>query len=614
MSDMKEAVAEKRKRLEQLKVKREERKKVKEQQEKEKADKETILSAVPPSHLDQSVFSRVDSLLTGTSDQPLIDPSISNGLSETLEANNVKSSTVTTERKTISLVTMTPVITDIMPEEIVRYDKEVQAGDSGPNMEQLAAEEEEKARTEAEIQARKKREQEALDQQDKLRREQEVEERKARELTKQQKSAILHSKEFSDFFKRSSLLVERALNQNEQYDLTVDYSAASQSGVSEEKKLILSRTKFVDKTTEDRPVTSIDWSPQYKELLLASYAPKEDSLSANPDGLVLVWSLHMPKRPEYYFYCQSAVLVAQFHPSDPKLILGATHSGQVVIWDTREKSTPVSRTSLSNGHTHPIFAMSAMPNNTLHQIVSVSSDGKLCVWNDNDLVEPQAQSELKWDKKEVTVSSLSFSRRDATRIVLGSDEGKLYSTKIYEDPIAINEVINAHDAPITQVQFHPVQKNDSSDFSDLFLTCSYDWTVKLWTSKTSWTTNNEVKSKPLYTMESARDYVYDVQWSPTHPSLFVAGDGTGGLDFWDLSRDTEVPVHRAQLYDNKSDEKSVADRAVSRLKWNDEGKKLAVGMSDGSLHIADVADEIARADDLTTKDKFYANLQKAQNF
>jgi hypothetical protein len=34
--------------------------------------------------------------------------------------------------------------------------------------------------------------------------------------------------------------------------------------------------------------------------------------------------------------------------------------------------------------------------------------------------------------------------------------------------------------------------------------------------------------------------VYDVAWSPIHPALFAAVDGTGRLDLWNLNKDTEV--------------------------------------------------------------------------
>ena len=36
--------------------------------------------------------------------------------------------------------------------------------------------------------------------------------------------------------------------------------------------------------------------------------------------------------------------------------------------------------------------------------------------------------------------------------------------------------------------------------------------------------------------------MYDVQWSPIHPALFAAVDGTGRLDLWNLNNDTEVQM------------------------------------------------------------------------
>jgi WD40 repeat protein len=50
------------------------------------------------------------------------------------------------------------------------------------------------------------------------------------------------------------------------------------------------------------------------------------------------------------------------------------------------------------------------------------------------------------------------------------------------------------------------------------------------------------ENKPLYSFEDNGDYVYDVAWSPIHPALFAAVDGTGRLDLWNLNKDTEVFV------------------------------------------------------------------------
>lgn len=50
------------------------------------------------------------------------------------------------------------------------------------------------------------------------------------------------------------------------------------------------------------------------------------------------------------------------------------------------------------------------------------------------------------------------------------------------------------------------------------------------------------ENKFLYSFEDNGDYVYDVSWSPIHPTLFAAVDGMGRLDLWNLNNDTEVCV------------------------------------------------------------------------
>lgn len=492
---------------------------------------------------------------------------------------------------------------DVLPVEKNTYEIGIQY----PEAEKLEPfnDAEEKDRQMELLREQKIKEREQQEKEEKLKKQREDEERKRKELTAAQKKQLLTSNEFKDFFERTTVLVERALNQNDQYDLTIDYRKSAADEESKKGKNVLSRSSvFFDKgRTFNRPVTSIDWNPQYRELVLASYAQKEDVMSLEPDGLVLVWSTHMTQRPEYFFYCQSAVLSAQFHPSNPKLIIGGTQSGQVVIWDTREKNTPVNRTSLSNGHTHPLYALAAVPTvNLLHNIISLSTDGRMCVWNDNDLVEPTTQIDLQWDKKEVTTNSFSFPGRDTNNVVLGSDEGWIYKARVYDTP-GIYEGIEAHSAPITAVRFHPIYKNSPREISDLFLTSSYDWTIKLWSSKVN---------RPLFTFESAQDYVYDVQWSPVHPALFAAGDGTGSVDFWDLNKDTEVPVHRVHVLTSDDDEskKDTRERSISRLKWADDGKKIAVGSSDGRVMVYDVAPEVYKSseDDTTV---FYEKMRKA---
>lgn len=77
-------------------------------------------------------------------------------------------------------------------------------------------------------------------------------------------------------------------------------------------RLSLNRVFHDEKWSRNRYVTSLDWSPQFPELLVASYNQNYES-PHEPDGVCLVWNTKFKKNtPEYIFHCQSAVLSATF--------------------------------------------------------------------------------------------------------------------------------------------------------------------------------------------------------------------------------------------------------------------------------------------------------------
>jgi len=89
------------------------------------------------------------------------------------------------------------------------------------------------------------------------------------------------------------------------------------------------------------------------------------------------------------------------------------------------------------------------------------------------------------------------------------------------------------------LDFHPL--TGPVDFSDLFLTCSVDWTVKLWRSKSLSKPSTSLHPiAPIYSFDESDDYVYDVKWHPSHPAVFGSVDGSGKFDLWNLNADTEV--------------------------------------------------------------------------
>ncbi|XP_032879851.1 cytoplasmic dynein 1 intermediate chain 2 isoform X2 [Amblyraja radiata] len=461
---------------------------------------------------------------------------------------------------------------DFPPREIVTYTK----GTQTPVITQKAEEEEEeeiipKQVAEPEpIQIQKEEDKEGL----------------SRELTEEEKQQIIHSDEFLTFFDHSTRIIERALAEHK--DLFFDYSGKDleerEGELQGGAKLSLNREFSDERWSKHRVVTCMDWSPQYPELLVASYNNNEDA-PHEPDGVALVWNMKFKKTtPEYVFHCQSSVMSASFARFHPNLVVGGTYSGQIVLWDNRSnKRTPAQRTPLSAAaHTHPVYCVNVVGSQNAHNLISVSTDGKICSWSLDMLSQPQDSMELMHKQsKAVAATCMSFPLGDVNNFVVGSEEGSIYTACRHGSKAGISEIFDGHQGPITGIHYHTAA--GPADFSHLFVTSSFDWTVKLWTTK-----NN----KPLYSFEDNADYVYDVMWSPTHPAMFACVDGMGRLDLWNLNNDTEVPTASITVHSNP---------ALNRVKWTQTGREIAVGNSEGQILIYDVGEQIAvpRSDEWT---------------
>ncbi|KAM9487293.1 dynein, cytoplasmic 1, intermediate chain 2a isoform 2-T3 [Clarias gariepinus] len=463
---------------------------------------------------------------------------------------------------------------DFPPKEVVSYTKETQT----PSMsERKEEEEEEEEPAPAEAVPVVEKETSVQEQ---------VVEVAPHELTEEEKLQILHSEEFMDFFDHSTRIIERALS--EHVDVFFDYSGRDPEDKEGEMqagaKLSLNRQFTDERWSKHRVVTCLDWSPQYPELLVASYNNNEEA-PHEPDGVALVWNMKYKKTtPEYVFHCQSAVMSAAFVKFHPNLVVGGTYSGQIVLWDNRSnKRTPVQRTPLSAAaHTHPVYCVNVVGTQNAHNLISISTDGKMCSWSLDMLSQPQDSMELVFKQsKSVAVTSMSFPLGDVNNFVVGSEDGSVYTSCRHGSKAGISEMFEGHHGPITGIHCHTAA--GSVDFSHLFLTSSFDWTVKLWSTK-----NN----KPLYSFEDNSDYVYDVMWSPIHPALFACVDGVGHLDLWNLNNDTEVPTASVTVQGSP---------ALNRLRWAQTGREIAVGDSEGQVLIYDVGEQIAvpRTDEWT---------------
>lgn len=146
---------------------------------------------------------------------------------------------------------------------------------------------------------------------------------------------------------------------------------------------------------------------------------------------------------------------------------------------------------------------------------------------------------------------MDFPDNETSTFFVGTEEGGVYQANRYDRAGAkagLNhrDSYRGHTGPVTSLDFHPL--HGAVDFSDLFLTTSVDWTVKLWRAKAGNKASGGVTMMnsgpsiiaPLYSFEESSDYVFDAKWHPKHPAVFGTVDGTGKFDLWNLNNDVEV--------------------------------------------------------------------------
>eukprot|EP00940_MAST-03C_sp_MAST-3C-sp2_P001459 g1459.t1 len=449
------------------------------------------------------------------------------------------------------------------------------------------------------------------------------EETKTHILTKAEAKERMSTDGFRNFLERSTGFIERALDWNEDFNFTIEYGHVEEDAKEERTVEALSkRSEYSDKRwTAGRTVTDVNWSPHYKELFLAAYNERDlrSRDTTDPDGVLLVWSLHRHTTPEFVFTSQSSIMTADFHTFAPNLLVGGTFSGQVCIFDKRAKSQAVQRTLISEeGHAHPIRALSIVGTSNANDLVTVSSDGKLCKWDMTQLRRPTYSAQLQYAKRskmkeDIPVMSLANVHGDLNTVYVGSESGHIYrtytderhdakdgivqypsssvgnarskrsaSSKVQEGGSVLRQV-DGHFGPVTSVDFHSGAGglSRSYDSSHLLLSASIDWTCKLWDLKRS--------TSPICEFQCVNDYVLDVRWSPTHPAVFAASDAVGSLQLWNLNAKHETPILRTNPSGAAS--KSAA-RALNCARWSTTGGKIATGDSTGVVSLYDVHSDI----------------------
>lgn len=155
------------------------------------------------------------------------------------------------------------------------------------------------------------------------------------------------------------------------------------------------------------------------------------------------------------------------------------------------------------------------------------------------LQNPQLGSNSVYGHKEGIVFRNSsgfcvdFPRDDPATYLVGTEDGLVHrcSTSYNEQYLA---TYYGHSGPVYKVRCNPF-------VSDAFLTCSADWSMQLWTTKTM--PGHAPNASILRFMSTDLcDSVNDVIWHPHNSTSFAACMDDGRVELWDLSEKPLDPI------------------------------------------------------------------------
>eukprot|EP00300_Choanocystis_sp_HF-7_P013809 c18456_g1_i1.p1 GENE.c18456_g1_i1~~c18456_g1_i1.p1 ORF type:complete len:639 (-),score=178.96 c18456_g1_i1:85-2001(-) len=426
-----------------------------------------------------------------------------------------------------------------------------------------------------------------------------------------EKQEILEHSSFGRFFSQAVKLMEEALVEGPGYDITINYAEGESKDDAGDKALKQFCSLFDESLCAGRAVHDMTFSKKFPDLVVVAYSDRVKGVSeAGQQGMVLVWNVNAPEHPEMVLYCGSDVLRAFFAPNNPNIILGSTYNGQIVVWDKSQISDgvmaiPTQRTPLSAmSHTLPVFCLDPIGADNPSALLAISTDGKMRTWNLNHLSEPQDPHEILFvdddgnnrNEQGLAVTCMSYDVEiGSNTLLVGSEEGHVFSIgRNNPDTKMIERQYKFHRAPVTAVHAHPMLTTPGAaqgDFAPLFLSSSFDWSVALW---------DRDRLTPLAVFEDASDFVFDVKWSPSHPAVFATGDAAGQLSLWNLAADMDAPVERTDL-----------SSGINRIRWALDGKRLAVGTSQGVVNLYNVnKDLVSNAEDTKRFTVRIAELQQ----
>ena len=332
-------------------------------------------------------------------------------------------------------------------------------------------------------------------------------------------------------------------------------------------------------------VNCLDWNPFNQDLLAAAYGVSD--IDDKKGGYLLFWTLKN-QYPERVIKTPRGLTSCNFSKKNPYYIVCADYTGEIMVFDLRlNTDIPIADSKeVKDKHTDIVWEVKWIErsNDKNEMIVSISSDGKVKEWllkkglEVNDLMHMKKTTTFpdsslnpfsKYDNstkesmifRDANGLSFDFPNNDTSIYYISLEECTINKCRIsYKDTYI--ETYHGHQGPVYKVRCNPFDPN-------IFLTCSYDWTIKIWNTK---------HYKPLLSCKSMKKthQINDIEWSPYTSTIFACVIDDGTVEVWDLYRGSGDPV---------AVERSANNIPKKCIKFSRNSKVIATGDSDFNIEI-----------------------------
>ncbi|KAG5329903.1 DYI3 protein, partial [Acromyrmex charruanus] len=323
-----------------------------------------------------------------------------------------------------------------------------------------------------------------------------------------------------------------------------------------------------------RPINHLSWSPGAQNRLAAAYSFMEfERKLSNVNPSSYIWDIENPNRPVICLRSSSPLLIVEFNPGDPSMLISGLMSGQVCNWDIRIGNRPVQMSHRQFSHRNPANQTFWIQSKTNKEFFSASTDGAIKWWDIRQMRQPTEELVMDLDDPSradilsaIGVTKLQYDPSVGYKFLAGMENGMVINIrrKVVKPVDKLAMRFNCHVGPVIAI-------DRSSFFNKNFLTVG-DWTVKIW--------SEDVREDCLIAIREQNADLRGGCWSKSRYSVFFTINATGLLEIYDILNGVNSPVTTFR----------VCNDSLTAIAPHENGQLLAVGSHDGNIYLMECSD------------------------